>query len=79
MTVKELIKELEKVKNKELEIVIQGTDPTDYVYYNEIEMLVNHFDNYQYPEKILFQANPYKFYNPKIVNPYFINKNYSTY
>lgn len=39
MTVKELIKELEKVKNKELEIVIQGTDPTDYVYYNEIEML----------------------------------------
>ena len=39
MTVKELIKQLEKVKNKELEIVIQGTDPTDYVYYNEIEML----------------------------------------
>ena len=39
MTVKELIKELEKVKNKELEIVIQGTDPTEYVYYNEIEML----------------------------------------
>lgn len=39
MTVKELIKELEKVKNKDLEIVIQGTDPTDYVYYNEIEML----------------------------------------
>jgi hypothetical protein len=39
MTVKQLIKQLEKVKNKELEIVIQGTDPTDYVYYNEIEML----------------------------------------
>ena len=39
MTVKELIEELEKVKNKELEVVIQGTDPTDYVYYNEIEML----------------------------------------
>ena len=39
MTVKQLIKQLEKVKNKELEIVIKGTDPTDYVYYNEIEML----------------------------------------
>ena len=39
MTVKQLIKQLEKVKNKELEVVIQGTDPTDYVYYNEIEML----------------------------------------
>lgn len=39
MTVKQLIKELEKVKNKELEVVIQGTDPTNYVYYNEIEML----------------------------------------
>ena len=38
MTVKQLIKQLKKVKNKELEIVIQGTDPTDYVYYNEIEM-----------------------------------------
>lgn len=39
MNVKELIKELKKVKNKELEIVIQGMDPTGYVYYNEIEML----------------------------------------
>jgi hypothetical protein len=39
MTVKQLIKQLEKVKDKELEIVIQGTDPTDYVYYNEVEML----------------------------------------
>ena len=39
MTVKELIKQLEKVKDKELEVVIQGMDPTDYVYYNEIEML----------------------------------------
>jgi len=39
MTVKQLIKQLEKVKNKELEVVVQGTDPTDYIYYNEIEML----------------------------------------
>jgi hypothetical protein len=39
MTVKQLIKQLEKVKDKELEVVIQGIDPTDYTYYNEIEML----------------------------------------
>jgi hypothetical protein len=39
MTVKKLIKKLEKVKDKELEVVIQGIDPTDYTYYNEIEML----------------------------------------
>lgn len=39
MTVKELIEELEKVKNKELEVVIHGTDPTGFTYYNEVEML----------------------------------------
>jgi len=39
MTVSELIKQLEKVKDKELEVVIQGTDPTGWTYYNEIEML----------------------------------------
>ena len=39
MTVEQLIKQLEKVKNKELEIVIQGIDHTDYIYYNEIESM----------------------------------------
>jgi hypothetical protein len=39
MTVKELIKELKKVKNQDLEIIIQGIDPTDWVYYNEIEAI----------------------------------------
>lgn len=37
MTVKELINKLEKVKNKNLQIVIRGTDPTDWVYNNEVE------------------------------------------
>ena len=37
MTVQELINELEKVKNKNLQIVIRGTDPTDFLYHNEIE------------------------------------------
>ena len=44
---------------------------------NEIEMLVDHYDNYRYPNKILFQANPYKFYDPKIVNSLFINENFN--
>ena len=37
MTVNELIKRLERVKDKELEVIIQGIDPTDWTYYNEIE------------------------------------------
>jgi hypothetical protein len=37
MTVKELIKVLEKVENKNLKIVIRGEDPSDYVYFKNIE------------------------------------------
>jgi hypothetical protein len=37
MTVQELIDDLLTVKDKSIEVVIQGVDPTDYVYYNEIE------------------------------------------
>ncbi len=37
MTVQELIEELQKVENKNLKVVIQGCDPTDYTYYNDIE------------------------------------------
>jgi hypothetical protein len=37
MTVKELIKELKKVKDKDLEVIVQGTDPTGYTYYNDAE------------------------------------------
>ena len=37
MTVQELINELEKVKNKNLKIVIQGCDPSDWVYNNDVE------------------------------------------
>jgi hypothetical protein len=39
MTVQELINELEKVENKNLKIVIRGTDPTDYQYNNDVEEL----------------------------------------
>ncbi len=37
MTVQELINELQKVKHKHLEVVIKGSDPTDWVYHNDIE------------------------------------------
>ena len=37
MTVKELIKKLEKVKERDIEVIVQSTDPTDYVYHNEVE------------------------------------------
>ena len=36
MTVKELIEELQKVENKNLKVVVQGYDPTDWVYNNEV-------------------------------------------
>ena len=39
MTVNELIKRLERVKNREMEVIIQGIDPTDWTYYNEIDVV----------------------------------------
>jgi hypothetical protein len=37
MTVKELITKLEQIKNKDMDVVIKGTDPTDFTYYNDID------------------------------------------
>jgi hypothetical protein len=37
MTVQELINELQQVKNKNLKVVVQGCDPTDWVYNNDVE------------------------------------------
>ena len=37
MTVQELINKLQEVENKNLKVVIRGTDPTDYTYYNDVE------------------------------------------
>jgi len=37
MTVQELINELQQVKNKNLQIVVRGTDPTDWIYNNNFE------------------------------------------
>jgi hypothetical protein len=37
MTVQDLINELNKVENKNLKVVVQGCDPTDWVYNNDVE------------------------------------------
>ena len=37
MTVKELIEELQKVENKNLQIRIHGTGPDGWTYYNDLE------------------------------------------
>jgi hypothetical protein len=37
MTVQELINELNKVKNKDIEVIVRGTDPTDWTYNNSVD------------------------------------------
>lgn len=37
MTVKELIEQLQQVKDQDIEVIIQGTGPDSWVYMNEIE------------------------------------------
>jgi hypothetical protein len=37
MTVQELINELNKVENKEIEVIVRGVDPTDWIYNNSVE------------------------------------------
>jgi hypothetical protein len=37
MTVQELIKRLNKVKDKNVEVIVKGSDPTDWIYYKDIE------------------------------------------
>lgn len=44
---------------------------------NEINYLVNYYNNYKFPEKIPFQAKPFKWYEAKRINCLFDNKNFS--
>jgi hypothetical protein len=37
MTVKELIDELNKIKNQDIDVIIKGTGPDDWVYMNDVE------------------------------------------
>ena len=36
MTVKELIEQLKQVENQDMDVIIVGTDHTDYTYYNGV-------------------------------------------
>ena len=51
MTVQELIDGLNTVKDKSIEVVVHGTDPTGYIYYNEVddsgcdEVFLSEFDD----------------------------------
>ena len=37
MTVQQLINRLQKIKNKDLEVVVKGSSPDNWVYHNVIE------------------------------------------
>lgn len=37
MTVKELIEQLQQVKDQDIEVIIQGTGPDSWVYMNDVE------------------------------------------
>lgn len=37
MTVKELIEELSKIDNQDMDVVIKGTGPDEWVYMNDVE------------------------------------------
>ena len=37
MTVKKLIEQLQQIENQDIEVVIKGTGPDEWIYMNEIE------------------------------------------
>lgn len=39
MTIKELIEQLQQVENQDIEVIIKGTGPDEWVYMNEIDDL----------------------------------------
>jgi hypothetical protein len=39
MTIKELIEQLKQIENQDIEVIIKGTGPDEWVYMNEIEDL----------------------------------------
>ena len=40
MTVKELIVKLQQIENQDMDVVIKGTDPTDWTYHNDVENII---------------------------------------
>ena len=63
MTIKELIAQLEQIENKDMNVIIMGTDHTDYTYYNGVEetrtslMCVNGEDEYEMDPE--YEIDPY--------------------
>ena len=57
MTVKELIEELEKVENKNLQIRIHGTGPDGWTYYNDLEYCSKEvvFEEFNFEGKLVNQ------------------------
>ena len=53
MTVKELIAKLQQVENQDVNVVIKGTDPTDWTYYNEIESISFEQNTVEHDEGII--------------------------
>jgi hypothetical protein len=53
MTVQELINELQKVENKNLKVVVRGSDPTDFTYYNDVESVER--DKVYYEEEDIYR------------------------
>jgi hypothetical protein len=50
MTVKELIDKLSKIENQDLEVLVKGTDPTDFTYHNDIQsvrksLMIQYYDD----------------------------------
>lgn len=45
---------------------------------NHNELLINYFNQYTYPNKIMFQASPYKWYNAKLIDLVFENPNFAS-
>lgn len=43
-----------------------------------IDTIVNHHRHYKYPDKILFQAQPYSWYDCKLIKPLFENPNFES-
>ena len=63
MTIKELIAQLEQIENKDMNVIIMGTDHTDYTYYNGVEetrtalLCVNGEDEYEMDPE--YEIDPY--------------------
>jgi hypothetical protein len=61
MTIQELINELQKVEDKNTEILVKGIDPTGWVYENEIKKVeLKRIENDYYDEDDEESGEEYK-------------------